>query len=173
MSQGQEHLHLNIKAEDMSMEKVGTTYYSDDNLDHTTSENLKPVVDVTLTGGDIDVNYKCTANLTVSVLQSGTTATITFEENEAKVKLAGDTGWNLGNLSTEFDLSTIKESGYKKTDNVTLNLSGSDIGTPKYIKGQLSIKNLEDKDQTSRLKDQEFTVEVKVENFKCDTVSGE
>ncbi len=150
------------------------TYYSikESESDYSDNENLETVATATLTGGATDVNYKCTAKVTVSVLQSDTAATITFEENEAKVKLQGNNGWNLGE-ETEFDLSSLKEQGYVKTfDNVTLDLTGNGSSVTADIKGQLSITNFKNTDQTDRLKGQEFNVKIEVTNFKCDTVAA-
>ncbi len=75
-------------------------------------------------------------------------------------------------------MSTLVSSGYTKSGTVTFEFTGDGNTITKNINGYLAITNKqkdgddsENADQTERLAGKDFTVEIKGDNFTCDTVA--
>ena len=155
------NLHLNISASDMSLDKQGTEYYADDDIENnyvlSEGEGTHTIAKVGITEGEETTKYSCTAKLTISK--------VTEEDPDTMIEVlhSGDMILQFkGNIiSNKLDLSDLKDTGIKEY-NLKFNISGN---TPEEI--QAYIKLLNKNENQNYIAGRKLNIDINTSDLKC------
>ena len=175
---GDTSLKMTLTAEDMAQAHQNHPFEANAAGNATMDTEQKLTVGTaTLTGGDSGIVYECTATYKVTYDDSSTNidwadadetkgddkAVLTLYGEDENVTLSGD-------IQTAMKLKDLQEASEAgKTGTVKFKLTGNGSTVSKTLQASLSITN-SDKDQSSRLANKSFTVNLETTAFSCDTV---
>ena len=148
------NLKLNVSATDMVEEKANLSYFADDSENYITDieEGTHTIGTIEITDGDEDINYKCNANVTITIDGNMIDK---IKEGDYELYL------NTGNLVKKVDLSTLKDSK-TVTYNPEFIIEGNGSEEFKaYVK--LNNKNENQNDFAGS----EMSINIKTSNIEC------
>ncbi len=162
------NLHLNISVSDMSLDKQGTEYYADDDIENnyvlSEGEGTHTIAKVGITDGEETTKYSCTAKLTVSKIAEPEDQKDTMIE----VLQPGDIILQFkGNiLNEQLDLSKLNPDGSKEY-NLTFRLTGS---TKEEIQAYIKLINKDAKQNESQnyLAGRKLNIDITTSDLKCE-----
>ena len=179
---GNKALTMNLTAENMASAHQGKAFYASESGTVVMDEEQKLTVGTaTLTGGDSGIVYECTATYKVTYDDSedniqwsdGLTEQSELGDDKAVLTLSGkDTNVTLeGDIASPLKLKDLATAEAGKTGTVKFKLTGNGGEVTADLLASLSITNSE-KDQSTRLADKTFTINIEATEFSCDTVKA-
>ena len=156
LKQGISNLHIKLTNNDMSLNNANKEYYVDDEENYVDNnvDGTHVISSIQITDGDTDTNYKCSADVVITLNTAEGSMGSVIEKGDIILKIE----------SEEIDLYDIKTNN-PKTINVAFNMYGNDT---KNIGIYAKLINKE----TSQiyLAGKTLNVDIKTQNIKCNVI---
>ncbi len=156
LKQGISNLHIKLTNNDMSLNNANKEYYVDDEENYVDNnvDGTHVISSIQITDGDTDTNYKCSADVVITLNTAEGSMGSVIEKGDIILKIE----------SEEIDLYDIKTNN-PKTINVAFNMYGNDT---KNIGIYAKLINKE----TSQiyLAGKTLNVNIKTQNIKCNVI---